>query len=144
MRLAQQISTGIINTIHEHFYMNDYLDCFSSEERAVDTTQKVISILSNEWFRLTKWLSNNKSIIKSVPLNQCCPKIFDLGLDNIPVERSLNVIRNPQREMHWIKGVAIKNATLTKGGLLSSIRLIYDPVGLNAPVTEPKLIIKDL
>ena len=46
--------------------------------------------------------------------------------------------------MHWIKGVAIKNATLTKGGLLSSIRLIYDPVGLNAPVTEPKLIIKDL
>ena len=100
MRLAQQILTGIINTIHEHFYMNDYLDCFSSEERAVDTTQKVISILSNDWFRLTKWLSNNKSIIKSVPLNQCCPKIFDLGLDNIPVERSLNVIRNPEREMH--------------------------------------------
>ena len=48
MRLAQQILTGIINTIHEHFYMNDYLDCFSSEERAVDTTQKVISILSND------------------------------------------------------------------------------------------------
>ena len=48
MRLAQQISTPIINNIHEHFYMNDYLDCFSSEERAVDTTQKVISILSND------------------------------------------------------------------------------------------------
>ena len=46
--------------------MDDYLECFSSEERAIDTIQKVISILSNDGFRLTKWLSNNKNILKSV------------------------------------------------------------------------------
>ena len=43
-----------------------------------------------------------------------------------------------------IKGVT-KSVALTKRELLSFISLIYDPVGLIAPVTlEPKLIIQDL
>ena len=139
---SNKYPVDIINTIHENVYRNDYWDCFSSEDTAVDTTQKVISILSNGWLRLTKWLSNNKSILKSVSPNEYSPKIFDL--DDIPVERSLNIIWYPQKDMYCIKGVA-KNATLTKRGLLSFISLIYDPVGLIAPVTlEPKLIIQDL
>ena len=63
---SNEYSVDVINTIHENFYMDDYLECFSSEERAIDTIQKVISILSNDGFRLTKWLSNNKNILKSV------------------------------------------------------------------------------
>ena len=49
----------IINTIHANFYMDYYLHCFSSEEKTIDTIQKGICILSNNDFRLTKWLSNN-------------------------------------------------------------------------------------
>ena len=124
--------------------MDDYLDCFSSEERAIDTIQKVISILSNGGFRLTKWLSNNKNILKSVPPTERSPKIVNLDLENIPVVRALGIIWDTQRDMLHIKGVT-KNVALTKRGLLSFISSIYDPVGLIAPVTlEPKLIIQDL
>ena len=124
--------------------MDDYLDCFSSEERAIDTIQKVISILSNGGFRLTKWLSNNKNILKSVPPTERSPKIVNLDLENIPVVRALGIIWDPQRDMLHIKGVT-KNVALTKRGILSFISSIYDPVGLIAPVTlEPKLIIQDL
>ena len=141
---SNEYPVDIINTIHENFYMDDYLDCFSSEERAIDTIQKVISILSNGGFRLTKWLSNNKNILKSVPPTERSPKIVNLDLDNIPVERALGIIWDPQRDMLRIKGVT-KNVALTKRGLLSFISLIYDPVGLIAPVTlEPRLIIQDL
>ena len=141
---SNKYPVNIINTIHEKFYMDDYLNCFSSEERAIDTIQKVISILSNGGFRLTKWLSNNKNILKSVPPTERSPKIVNLDLENIPVERALGIIWNPQRDMLRIKGVT-KNVVLTKRGLLSFISSIYDPVGLIAPVTlEPKLIIQDL
>ena len=134
----------IINTIHENFYMDGYLDCFNFEERAIDTIQKIISILSNGEFRLTKWLSNNKNILKSVPSTERSPKIVDLDLDNIPVERALGIIWDPQKDMLSIKGVT-KNVALTKRGLLSFISSIYDPVELIAYVTlEPKLIIQDL
>ena len=141
---SNEYPVNIINTIHENFHMDDYLDCFSSEERAIDTIQKVISILSNGGFRLTKWLSNNKNILKSVYPTERSPKIVNLDLENIPVERALGIIWDPQRDMLHIKGVT-KNVALTKRGLLSFISSIYDPVGLIAPVTlEPKLIIQDL
>ena len=135
---------NIINTIHESFNMDDYLDCFSSEERAIDIIQKVISILSNGGFRLTKWLSNNKNILKAVLTTERSPKIVNLNLDNTPVERALGIIRDPQEDMLRIKDVT-KNVVLTKTELLSFTNSIYDPVGLIAPVTlEPKLIIQDL
>ena len=51
---SNEYPVDIISTIHENLYMDDYLDCFSSEERAIDTIQKVISVLSNGGFRLTK------------------------------------------------------------------------------------------
>ena len=89
---SNEYPVNIINTIHENFYMDDYLDCFSSGERAIDTIQKVISILSNGGFRLPKWLSNNKNILKSVPHTERSPKIVNLDLDNIPVERALGII----------------------------------------------------
>ena len=124
--------------------MDDYLDCFSSEERAIDIIQKVISILSNGGFRLTKWLSNNKNILKAVLTTERSPKIVNLDLDNTPVERALGIIRDPQEDMLRIKDVT-KNVVLTKTELLSFTNSIYDPVGLIAPVTlEPKLIIQDL
>ena len=49
-----EYQADIINTIHENFYMDHYLDCFISEERAIDIIQNVISILSNGGLRLTK------------------------------------------------------------------------------------------
>ena len=141
---SNKYPVDIINNTHENFYMDDYLDCFSSEERAIDTIQKVISILSNGGFRLTKWLSNNKNILKSVPPTERSPKIVNLYLDNTPVERALGIVLDPQRDMLRIKCVT-KNVALTKRGLLSFISSIYDPVGLVTPVTlEPKLIIQDL
>ena len=57
-----------------------YLDCFSSEERAIHTSQKVIFVLSNSGFRLTKWLSNSKNILKFVPPELIAPVTFELEL----------------------------------------------------------------
>ena len=122
--------------------MNDYLDCFSSEERAIGYIQKVICILSNGAFRLM--VSNNKNILKSVNPTELSPKIVDLALDDIPVERAMGIIWDPQKDMLPIKGVA-KNVALTKTELLSFIRWIYNPIRLIASVPlEPKLTIQDL
>ena len=57
---SNQYENEIIKTIKQKFYMDDYLDCFQSQEKAIDTIHKVIKILSIGRFRLTKWLSNSK------------------------------------------------------------------------------------
>ena len=98
---------------------------------------KVISILPNGG-------SNNKKIVKSITLTKCSSKIINLDLDNIPVEKVLGIIWDPQKDILRMKGVT-KNVALTKTASLSFISSTYNPVGLIAPATlEPKLIIQDL
>ena len=78
------------------------------------------------------------------PPNERFPKIVNLDLDFIPVERALGITRNLHKDMLCIKNVT-KNVALTNRGLLSFTSSVYDSVGLIAPVTlEPKLIIQDL
>ena len=98
---------------------------------------KVISILPNGG-------SNNKKIVKSITLTKCSSKIINLDLDNIPVEKVLGIIWDPQKDILRMKGVT-KNVALTKTISLSFISSTYNPVGLIALATlEPKLIIRDL
>ena len=98
---------------------------------------KVISVLPNGG-------SNNKKIIKSIPLTKCSSKIINLDLDNIPVAKVLGIIWDPQKDILRMKGVT-KNVALTKTISLSFISSTYNPVGLIALATlEPKLIIRDL
>ena len=47
--------------------MDDYLDCFPFQKKAVETVHKVIKISSTEVFRLTKWMSNIKHFKNITP-----------------------------------------------------------------------------
>ena len=46
--------------------MDGYLDCFPSQENAIETVHEVVKLLSPGGFRLTKWLSNSKHILKTL------------------------------------------------------------------------------
>ena len=60
--------------------MDDYLDCFPSQEKAIETVHKVIKILSTGGFRLTKWFSNSKHILKTLTPAEKSPKVVNLDL----------------------------------------------------------------
>ena len=47
--------------------MDDYLDCFPSQKKAVETVHKVIKISSTGVFRLTKSMSNIKHFKNITP-----------------------------------------------------------------------------
>ena len=105
---SSQYENEIIETIKQNFYMDDYLDCFQSQEKA-----KVIKILSTGGFRLTKWLSNSKHILKTLPPAERSPKVANLDLNDIPIERALGIIWDPQGDILQIKTVN-KDSKLTK------------------------------
>ena len=86
---SSQYENEIIETIKQNFYMDDYLDCFAPQEKAIETVHKVIKILSTGGFRLIKWLSNSKHILKTLPPAERSPKVVNLYLNNIPIERAL-------------------------------------------------------
>ena len=89
-------------------------------------------------------MSNSKHILKTLTPAGRSPKVAILDLNDIPIERALGIIWDPQEDILQIKAIN-KYSMLTKQGLLSFTSSIYDLIGIISPLMlEPKLIIQEL
>ena len=88
-----EYNARVIETILDHFYMNDYLDSFLSLEQAVSVIVDVIQLLKTSEFNLTKFVSNNQEILKyttqELPLKS---KLVNLDLDQTSIEQMLGLL----------------------------------------------------
>ena len=139
-KYPQRVSDAIL----EHFYVDDYLDSFVSEQEAIDTVYKIRELLSSRGFNLTKFLSNSHKILKSLPNSILLSKLVDLDLNKIPLERALGILWDPNEDVLKVK-VLYKEVPNTKHGILSFTSSIFDPLGMISPaILEPKLLIQEL
>ena len=89
-------------------------------------------------------MSNSKHILKTLPPSERSPKVVNLDLNGISIERALGIIWDPQKAILQIKIIS-KDSKLTKQGFVSFISSIYDPIGMiSLLMLEPKLIIQEL
>ena len=99
---------------------------------------KIREFLSSHGFILTKFLSSSHNILKSLPNSVLSPKIVDLDLNKIPLERTLGIHWDPNDRILKIKAL-YKDIPNTKPGILSSTSSIFDTLGMISPVIlEPK------
>ena len=133
----------IVKIIEESFYMDDYLDSFDSEDKAIGICKILIQVLADGGFRLTKWSSNSSNILKLLPSNEIKTSI-NLDLDELPIERALGMLWNPNTDEFGFKTI-LKNFPDSKRGILSLIGSIFDPLGIVTPsILEGKLLMQSL
>ena len=86
-------------------------------------------------FNLTKFVSNSREVMMSVPPEDRAKEIkgLDLSIDKLPIERALG--------LHWcIESdafkfrIELKDKPCTRRGILATISTIFDPLGLIAPI----------
>ena len=97
-------------------------------------------------FNLTKWVSNDRLVLESVPVEDRAKgtKELDLTCDALPVERALGVSWFVEADQFGFK-VFIKDRPCTRRGILSAVSSLYDPLGMAAPFILPaKLLLQDL
>ncbi len=97
-------------------------------------------------FRLTKWISNSRTVLNAIPEEDRDKKVKNLDLehDNLPLERALGVLWCAESDVFKFK-VTIKDRPLTRRGIISVISSIYDPLGFLSPVIlRAKIILQDL
>ena len=63
----------------------------------------MIKTLSSGRFRLTKWLLDSKDILQTLSPAERSPKLVNLDLNDIPIERALGIIWDPQKDILQIK-----------------------------------------
>ena len=97
-------------------------------------------------FRLTKFTSNKRRILETIPEEERSKELksLDLSYDHLPIERALGVQWFVESDELGFK-IVLKDKPLTRRGVLSTISSIYDPIGMAAPILLPgKKIFQEL
>ena len=143
---SQEFRAEVVQTVLQNFYVDDCLKSVATEEEAITMCQDLMKICSHGGFRLTKWVSNRRKVLDSIPKAELAKemKTLDLDQDELPMERALGLNWCVESDTFKIK-ITIRDRPFTRRGLLSVVGSVYDPLGVLAPAVLPaKTILQDL
>ncbi|CAC5426191.1 unnamed protein product [Mytilus coruscus] len=88
----------VVDTVLKNFYVDDCLKSVSSTNQAIGLISNIQSLLKQGGFRIAKWISNDRDVINSVPVEERAKEIKDLDLDqdSLPIDRALGDDAIPQ------------------------------------------------
>ena len=72
--------------------MDDCLDSFHTVQETIKVSNNVTNVLSEGGFGLTKWVFNDKQILKSSPSQPVSSTFINLGFGDISTERALGIL----------------------------------------------------
>ena len=127
---------------------NVYVDDLSKSVKDLDTTKilvkNIINMCRSGEFNFTKFKSNSKELLVSVP-DKRRPGVKDLNLLRaVTVERALDIQWNISKDYFSFK-IRFNRRNVTKKVMLSIIRSIYDPLGFTSPfVLEGRQLLQHL
>ncbi|XP_063967618.1 uncharacterized protein LOC129271341 [Lytechinus pictus] len=122
----------VVNTVLDNFYVDDCLKSVPSDKDGVRLVQQLRGLLQKGGFRLTKWVSNSREVLNSIPDTEKAPSVIDMDLDTLPIERTLGVLWDVDSDRFGFK-VSLKDRPATRRGILSKVSSLYDPLGFLAP-----------
>jgi hypothetical protein len=123
---------------------------FGTVENAIKRVEQLRELLARGGFRLTKWCSNKREVLSTIPEGERAKSVANLEIEQLPVESTLGLKWNAEldqfvweiaeRRMSTIHAKAI-----TRRSLLSVIYSVFDPLGFIAPFTmKAKLLLQTL
>ena len=125
-----------IETIRRNFYVDDCLKSVTETEKGIRLIQELRQLLARRSFRLTKFVSNDRDVLSSIPESERALSLVTLDLDELPVERALGIQWNVQEDVFSFRIIHRKKAA-TRRGILSDVSSMYDPLGFAAPFILP-------
>ena len=77
-------------TVLKNFYMDDLFKSEADEDNATQLQGDLTKLLSRGGFRLTKWSSNSRQVLRHIPENELAPSLKGLEENgSLPIERAL-------------------------------------------------------
>ena len=128
------ISLCSCKTVKTNFYVDDCLNSVRTPHDARLLVKMLTELLSRGGFSLTKWLSNDREVLASIPLSRRAKSIVNLDFDEMLTEHALGVKWRVRTDEFCFKVIA-KERPPTPRGILSVASSVYDLLGFLAPFT---------
>ena len=121
--------------LKKNYYVDDALKSVPTEKDAIELVQAVKDMCAKGGFNLTKFVSNSREVMMSVPPEDRAKEIkgLDLSIDKLPIERALGVHWCIESDAFKFR-IELKDKPCTRRGILATICTIFDPLGLIAAV----------
>ncbi|XP_038073422.1 uncharacterized protein LOC119741653 [Patiria miniata] len=136
----------VIEAIHNDFYVDDFVKSVATEDEGISLAQDMKRAVAEGGFKLTKWTSNSRKLLATIPKEDLAKEVrnLDLQTDELPVERALGVqwcIEDDRLQFSQEK----VNPKPTRRNILSVMSSIFDPFGATSPfVLRAKMILQSL
>ena len=88
---GSEFDSDIPNVVHHNFYVDDCWCSISSVEEGVGIVTQLPQLLQKGGFHLTKWSSNNSSVLQAVPGTEHSIRLLNLDIDDNSIERVLGI-----------------------------------------------------
>lgn len=124
--------------ITKNHYMDDWVDCFDTEQEASDVIKEVIHVHAQAGFMLTAFNSNRADVLHEVPLESRATSPKQLGASTDQYGRTLGLIWDANADKLSFNTALVRvppdvktlERTPTKREALSAVMSIFDPLGL--------------
>ncbi|XP_066919725.1 uncharacterized protein [Clytia hemisphaerica] len=141
-----QFGEDASNTLIRNFYVDDMLKSFPSTQEAIVTIPNIVNMSNAGGFRLTKFHSNDRNVLATIPEEEKSKRLknLDMSSNPIPEERALGMNWDPESDKFFFK-IELKERPATRRGVLSTISSIYDPLGIVSPyLLEGKKLLQQI
>ena len=129
---GHKYTPDISDSVRKDFYVDDYVKSVPDSETGIRVAGDVTKLVAEGGFRLTKWVSNCRDVLETIPESERAPNQFSVDLCASDSETVLGNKWNIQTD-ELTYDVTIREKKVTKRGILSNVNGVFDPLGLIAP-----------
>ena len=143
LKNSSDFSPAVLDTVKYNFYVDDCLKSVDSEAEAIGLINELIMLLRRGVFELKKWSTNFPTVLSNVSVTNRADSSVSLDLRNKETQHVLGVKWNYADELQI--HINMRSKPFTRRGILSVASLVFDPLGMLAPVIlVAKIILQDL
>lgn len=130
-----RFNQNVVKFIQRNFYVDDGLVSVTSDVEAIQLVEEARKLCNTGKLRLHKFISNSKNVLKAIPKKECAESVkhLDMALGEPLMERALGVQWCVSSDDFQFR-ITVKEHSLTRRGVLSTVASIYDPLGFLAPL----------
>ena len=113
-------------SVHKDFYVDDWLKSIDGEQNAISLTLDVTELLGHGGFRLTKFISTNKAVLKSIPVEERRKDLSDCNIDKneLPQDRAIGIRWDTASDTFYF---IYNYMSKPHRGVISVVNSVFDP-----------------
>ena len=98
-----KFNSEVINIVKRHFYVDDCLKSSPTVSSVIPLVEDLRDLLMKGGFHLTKWTSNSRELLASIPKGERAKEVKDLDLDKLLIAGTLGTQWSAESDEFYCK-----------------------------------------